>query len=394
MVNISFYKQILNLIPSQLVINSVKKHNSDHYSKGITTYVQMVSMIFCQFSKSNSLREIEFGMHSTLGDWNHMGITKLIPKRTNLAYNNENRTHEVFRDIYYSLLEYYHGKGELQRKKFKEIKKKIYILDSTVIALSLKLFDWAKYQTTKGAIKLHTMLDYDGCLPSYIFVRPGKHSDLSFGKNLILPKNSVIMIDRGYLDFKLFNQWNLDGITFVTRLKRNINHERKREMPLLDKDSDNILVDEVIEMTGDNTKKDYPGELRRVAILDQEHNDIVEVLTNNFSWTAETISQLYKERWKIEIFFRYIKQNLKIKSFLGRSENAIFIQIWTALITFLLLNLLKNRSKYKWHLSNLVHFIRLNLFSKFNIYQWLDNPIRGMKRKTEEQLTLFPEFSG
>ena len=202
------------------------------------------------------------------------------------------------------------------------------------------------------------------------------------------------MIDRGYLDFKLFNQWNLDGITFVTRLKRNINHERKREMPLLDKDSDNILVDEVIEMTGDNTKKDYPGELRRVAILDQEHNDIVEVLTNNFSWTAETISQLYKERWKIEIFFRYIKQNLKIKSFLGRSENAIFIQIWTALITFLLLNLLKNRSKYKWHLSNLVHFIRLNLFSKFDIYQWLDNPIRGMKRKTEEQLTLFPEFSG
>jgi hypothetical protein len=391
MANISFYKQILNLIPPHIVIKSVKKYNSDHYSKGITTYVQMMSMMFCQFSKSNSLREIEFGMHSTLGDWNHLGITKLIPKRTNLAYNNENRTHEVFRDIYYSLMEYYQEKGELQRKKFKEIDKKIYILDSTVISLSMKLFDWAKYQTTKGAIKLHTMLDYDGCLPSYIFVRPGKYSDLSFAKYHTPPKNSVIMFDRGYQDYKLFYKWNLDGVTFVTRLKKEIKHTRKRELPLSDKDSDNILVDEVIELTGDKTKKNYPGELRRVAILDEKHKDIVEVLTNNFSWTAETISQLYKERWRIEIFFRYIKQNLKIKSFLGRSENAVFIQIWTALITFLLLKLLQNRSKYKWHLSNLVHFIRLNLFCKFDIYQWLDDPIRGLKKRPEPQPSLFPE---
>jgi hypothetical protein len=131
-------------------------------------------MVFCQFWKSNSLREIEIGMHSTLGDWNHMGITKLVTKRTNLSYNNENRTHEVFRDIYYSLMEYYQDKGELQWKKFNEIDKNIYIFDSSVISHSLKLFDWVKYQTTKGAIKLHTMLDYDGCLPSYIFVRQGK----------------------------------------------------------------------------------------------------------------------------------------------------------------------------------------------------------------------------
>lgn len=391
MANISFFKQILNLIPDHIIVKNVREHNSDHYSKGITTYVQLLSMIFCQFSKSNSLREIEYGMQSTLGDWNHLGITGLIPKRTNLAYNNEKRTHEVFRDIYYSLTEYYQQTGELTRNKFKEIKQKIYILDSSMISLSLQLFDWAKYQTTKGAIKLHTMLDYDGCMPTYLFVRPGKQSDLSFGKNLLLPKNSVVMMDRGYQDFGLFYRWNLEGITFVTRLKTVISHARKREIPLSDSDSENILVDEVIEMTGDDTKRKYPGELRRVVVYDEKNKEKVEILTNNFSWTAETLSQLYRERWRIEIFFRYIKQNLKIKSFLGRSENAVFIQIWTALITFLLLKLLQNRSKFKWHMSNLIHFVRLNLFNKFHIYEWLDNPIRGQKRKQEKPPSLFPD---
>lgn len=141
MTNISFFKQLLNLIPGHIITKKVKAYKSDHYSKGISTYVQLLSMIFCQFSKSNSLREIEFGMQSTLGDWNHLGITGLIPKRTNLAYKNEKRNHVVFRDIYYSLTEYYQQMGELTRKKFKEINKKIYILDSSMISLSLKLFD-------------------------------------------------------------------------------------------------------------------------------------------------------------------------------------------------------------------------------------------------------------
>jgi IS4 transposase len=235
------------------------------------------------------------------------------------------------------------------------------------------------------------MLDYDGCLPTYLFVRPGKQSDLSFGKNLLLPKNSVVMIDRGYQDFGLFYHWHLEGITFVTRLKMGISHARKKEIPLSDSDSDNILVDEVIEMTGDDTKRKYSEELRRLVIWDEKNNENVVILTNNFSWTAETQSQLYRERWKIAIFFRYIKQNLKIKSFLGRSENAVFIQTWTALITFLLLKLLHERSKFKWHLSNLIHFVILNLFNKFDIYDWLDNPIRGQWLKPEKPLLLFSD---
>lgn len=390
MANISFFKQILNIIPAPVIKKAVDTHVSDAYSKGLTTYVQMLSMIFCQLSKSNSLREIEYGMQSTLGDWNHLGIKNIIPKRTNLAYNNQMREHVVFRDIYLGLLKHYQLTGELSRKKFKEINKKIYILDSSMITLSLKLFDWAQYQATKGAIKLHTMLDYDGCMPSYLFIRPGKQSDVSFAQNLILPKNSVIMMDRGYQDFDLFNQWNTQGITFVTRLKETVLHERVRELQLNQQDNPNILVDEIIRLTGEGGSKNYPGQLRRLVIYDEKNNDLVEILTNNFSWTAETISELYNARWSIEVFFRYIKQNLKIKSFLGRSENAVFTQIWTALITFLLLTILKNRSKYKWHLSNLIHFIRLNLFNKFDLYEWLDNPIRKFRKKVDSDIVLFP----
>lgn len=388
--NISFFKQILNIIPHEIIQKAVKTHQSDSYSKGLTTYVQMLSMIFCQLSKSNSLREIEYGMQSTLGDWNHLGIKSIIPKRTNLSYNNQKRDHVVFRDIYLGLLKYYQQTGELTRKKFNEINKKIYILDSSMICLSLKLFDWATYQVTKGAIKLHTMLDYDGCMPSYLFIRPGVYSDISFARNLILPKNTLIMMDRGYQDFDLFYQWHCQGVTFVTRLKGGILHEQVRELPLDQNDNENILVDEIIKLTGKDSSTNYPEELRRLVIYDEKNKDLVEVLTNNFSWTAQTISELYRARWNIETFFRYIKQNLKIKSFLGRSENAVFTQIWTALITFLLLTILKNRSKYKWHLSNLIHFIRLNLFNKFDLYEWLDNPIRKISKKVDSEIALFP----
>jgi len=329
-------------------------------------------------------------MHSSLGDWNHLGIDRIIPKRTNLSYNNQHITHVVFRDIYLELLNHYQLDGQLSRKKFKQIKRKIYILDSTMITLCLKLFDWAKYQVTKGAIKLHTMLDYDGCMPSYLFMRPAQQSDLSFARNLVLQPHTVIMFDRGYQDFELFYQWHLQDIIFVTRLKSGILHERVRELPLTESDKDKILVDEVIQLMGKDTSVKYPKELRRVVIYDEVNNDTVEILTNNFSWTANTISELYRERWNIEKFFRYLKQNLKIKSFLGRSENAVFIQIWTALIAFLLLTLLKNRSKYKWHLSNLIHFLRLNLFNKFDLYAWLDRPIRPLLTREDYEPALFP----
>lgn len=382
---------MMNLIPDHIIRKAVNEHKSDKYTKGMKTSVQLMSMVFCQFSKSNSLREIEFGMHSSLGDWNHLGIDKIIPKRTNLAYNNQNRGHAVFRDIYIELLKYYQQNGELSRKKFKSIKKKIYILDSTMITLCLKLYDWAKYQAQKGAIKLHTMLDYDGCMPSYLFVRPGEYSDLSFAKNLVLEPNSIIMLDRGYQDFGMFYRWNSDGVTFVTRLKSKILHDRVRELPFHPHDPEKILVDEAIQLAGKDGKEKYPDELRRVVIYDEVHKDTVEILTNNFSWTANTISELYRERWNIEKFFRYLKQNLKIKSFLGRSENAVFTQIWTALISFLLLSLLKNRSTYKWHLSNLIHFIRLNLFNRFDLYLWLDKPIRPILTKQYYEPSFFPK---
>ena len=338
-------------------------------------------MLFCQFAKSQSVRDISNGLRSATGNLNHLGIQK-APSKSSISYQNKHRNWEIFRDYYYQLLGSLGQQAGFKQVKFR-IKSKIFLLDATTISLCLSLFDWAKYKTAKGAVKMHTLLDFDGNLPAYVNITDGKTADNKGAYDIPLLKGSVIVADRFYNDFSLLNIWDSKGVYFVIRHKENIQYKVIKENDLPDNRHQHILKDEIIELKNKSSKEKYQKKLRRVAVWDDINNEVVELITNQMTWTANTIGELYKSRWDIEIFFRDIKQLLHIKSFIGTSQNAVMIQIWTALITILILKALKSMAKYNWHLSNLVAFIRLNLFVKINLQQWIDKPFEEHAEPTE-----------
>jgi hypothetical protein len=372
MINITLFSQIISKLDTSKFKKIVKLRQSDKHQKGFDSWSHLVSMLFCQFANSQSLRDISNGLRSATGNLNHLGMLK-APSKSTLSYQNKNRSWEIFRDYYYVLLKDLGQHAHFKRTNFK-IKSKIFLLDATTISLCLSLFDWAKYKTKKGAVKMHTLLDYDGHLPAYVNITDGKTADNKGAYDIPLLKGSVIVADRFYNDFTLLNVWDSNQVYFVVRHKDNIKFKTVKELELPGERHQNVLKDEIITLTGSKTKEKYPRKLRRVALWDEKNQQTIEVITNQMSWTANTITELYKARWEVEIFFRDIKQQLHIKSFIGTSQNAVMIQIWTALITILILKALKTQAKYAWYLSNLVAFIRLNLFVKVDLHKWLDNP--------------------
>jgi hypothetical protein len=331
-------------------------------------------MLFCQFAKSQSVRDISNGLRSATGNLNHLGIDN-APSKSTISYQNKNRNWEVFRDYYYKLLQSLGQHPSFKQTKFR-IKSKIFLLDATTISLCLSLFDWAKYKTAKGAVKMHTLLDFDGNLPAYVNITNGKTADNKGAYEVPLLKGSVIVADRFYNDFSLLNIWDSKGVFFVIRHKDNLQFVSLKENELPENKHQHILKDEIIELKNELSKEKYPGKLRRVSVWDEKNEQVIEIITNQFNWSPNTIGDLYKSRWQVEIFFRDVKQLLHIKSFIGTSKNAVMIQIWTALITILILKALKAQSKFGWYLSNLVAFIRLNLFVKIDLQLWLDKPFQ------------------
>jgi hypothetical protein len=372
MSNLTLFSQIISKLDRIKFAKLVKARQTDKHQKGYTSWSQLVAMLFCQFAKSSSLRDISNGLRSATGNLNHMGLS-MAPSKSTIGYQNKNRDWELFRDYYYELLKSLGQQAGFKQVKFK-IKSKIFLLDSTTIGLCLNIFDWAKYKTTKGAVKIHTMLDFDGNLPAYINITDGKTADNKGAYDIPLLKNSVIVADRFYNDFSLLNVWDSSGVFFVVRHKDNIQYTIIKENNLPENKYPHLLKDEIIELKNKSSKQKYPKRLRRVAVWDDENNQVIELITNQLNWCANTIAELYKSRWQVEIFFRDIKQLLNIKSFIGTSHNAVMIQIWTALITILVLKALKAMAKYGWNLSNLVAFIRLNLFVKIDLQHWLNNP--------------------
>ena len=379
MANLNLFSQIITKLDRSSFKKIVNEKKSDKHQKGYSSWTHLVSMLFCQFAKSQSVRDISNGLRSATGNLNHLGIQR-APSKSTISYQNKKRDWTLFREYYYQLLSHLGQQAGFKQCKFR-IKSKIFLLDSSTISLCLSLFDWARYKTSKGAVKMHTLLDYDGNLPAYVNITDGKTADNKGAYDVPLLKGSVIVADRFYNDFSLLNVWDSNGVYFVVRHKDNIQFKTIKEKELPENRHENILKDEIIELTGNTSKKKYPKRLRRVAIWNEENQQVIEVITNQMSWTANTISELYKSRWQIEIFFREIKQLLHIKSFIGTSENAVMIQIWSALITILVLKVLKEISKYGWQLSNLVAFIRLNLFVKIDLQKWLDEPFDDPKPK-------------
>jgi len=365
----SVFSQILTLFPRIEFHAAVKQHQADRYAKGFTCWEQFVAMLFCQLAQAKSLREICTGLRCCLGKLQHLGV-KEAPNKSTLAYANEHRSWELYETVFEQLL----GKCQALaqgRRKFR-LRKKVYSFDSTVIDLCVSLFDWAKFRRTKGAIKLHLLLDHDGYLPCFAVVSKGKVPDVKMAWALQLPADSVVVMDRGYVDYHLFGCWTEDSVWFVTRLKRSAAYRVVERRPVVE--GSGVVCDQLIELTSAEARIVCPCRLRRVVYKDAETGQRLVFLTNHLGFAATTIARLYKERWQVELFFKALKQNLKVKTFVGTSPNAVRVQIWTALIAMLVLKYLQFRSRLGWALSNLVALVRWNLFTYRDLWAWLDDP--------------------
>jgi hypothetical protein len=383
----SLFNQLLHHFPRMEFAGLVKRHDAEHASKGFTCWTQFVSMTFCQLAHADSLREICNGLACSQGRLLHLGVLK-APNKSTLSYANEHRPAALFEDLFYTSLKRFREQEGMGARKTKfRFKNKLLSLDSTTISLCLDLYPWAKFRRAKGGVKAHVLLDHDDYLPSYVLITEAKQSDVRVAQSLDLNAGSIVAMDRGYNDYALFGKWTARGVFFVTRLKENAVYEVVESVlgPL----PRNILADETIRFTGPQAVKDCPHLLRRVVVWDEVNQREIVLLTNLMHFGPTTIAAIYKDRWEIELFFKALKQNLKVKSFVGTSRNALLIQIWTALIAIMLLKWLHHLSKAKWSLSNLASMLRLNLFTYRELHRWLDNPFGTPPLMPQsEQLTL------
>jgi len=365
----SLFSQLISLFDRHQFADLVRSHRAEWYSKGFSSWDHFVAMMFCQVAQAKSLREICGGLSCCLGKLRHLGM-KEAPNKSTLSYANAHRPWEMFQDLFYQTLTFCREAGPGQHKF--RFNNKLLSLDSTTISLCLSLFPWAKFRRTKGAVKLHLILDHEGYLPTFALITQGKKHEVTMARQIPLAPGSIVAIDRGYLDFRLFDAWTRKGIFFVSRLKDNTQYEVVGGYPA--PVNRNILSDQVIRFTGRKPKEDCPHTLRRVVVWDPKEGREIVLLTNHLDFGATTISAIYKDRWQIELFFKAIKQNLKIKTFVGTSENALYIQIWTALIAMLLIKYLQFKARFGWSLSNLVAFLRWNLFTYRDLWQWINQP--------------------
>jgi hypothetical protein len=365
----SLFGQLLRVFPRSEFQRAVLDHKAERYSKGFSSWDQFVAMLFCHLAQAHSLREICGGLQCCLGKLTHLGLRD-APKRSTLAYANEHRPWQ----LYQTILEQVVGKCHaVTRGKTKfRFRNKLYSLDSTLIELSLQVFDWARYRFTKGAAKLHLVLDHEGYLPVFADLTAGHVHDVNIARTLHFPPGSILIVDRGYYSYQLFGSWTQQDIFFVTRMKRPTQYcIRERRQP-----PRGVICDQIIELTSSDGRKLCPYPLRRIKFRDPETKKLLVFLTNNLHLGATTITRIYKDRWQIEIFFKELKNTLKIKSFVGTSVNALMTQIWTALIALVLLKYLQLRSHLAWALSNLVAFLRWNLFTYRDLWDWLDHPFQ------------------
>ncbi len=365
----SIFSQLLQFFPRLEFQELVTITQAERHAKGFPCWNQFVAMLFCQLGQAHSLREITGGLRSCEGKLKHLGIT--APSHTTLAYANGHRPWELYQHVFIKLFDRCRIQVKIGKRKFR-FKNKLISMDSSTIDLCLEMFDWAKFRRTKGAIKLHLLLDHEGYLPCFAIITEGNVADVKVARQFQFDPGTIVVDDRGYNDYALFGQWTFQEVYFVTRMKDNALYEvvGEKEVP----QNRNILKDEMIELRGPKAIEKCPYPLRRIEVYDPEKKEVLVFLTNNLKLGATTIAAIYKERWQIEIFFKALKQNLKIKTFVGTSANAVKIQIWTALIAMLILRFLQLRSKFNWSLSNLVALLRMSLFTHRDLWTWLNKP--------------------
>lgn len=370
----SILGQMLDLIPRYEFEKSVLEHKTEKHAKGFSSWTHFVSMLFAQVSGQNGLRGIEASLASQQSKLYHLGIGEV--KRSTLSYANNHRTHEAFKSVFESVLEKTTFLAPKHKFKFKN---KLYSLDATTIDLCLSLHDWATFRKAKGGIKLHVQLDHSGYIPKFVILTPAIEHEGKQLARIKLKKDDVIVFDRGYYNFVDFANLCNNGIYFVTRQKVNADYKVVARNDTSNKP--NISSDQIIQLAGFYSKQKCPYELRRIRVKDPETGKHIVILTNNFKWSASTIAAIYKDRWQIEIFFKTMKQKMKVKSFLGTSKNAILNQIWTALIAYLLASYLKFTSKTKWTINMIMDILPTILFARRCLWTWLTDP--GGKSETQ-----------
>jgi len=365
----SIFGQILSLFPRIQFEAFVKETRSAKRIKGFNCWDQFVAMIFCQLEQAQTLREICGGLATSLGKMIHLGIKK-APSRSTLAYANEHRPWQLYQKLFFHILGLCHSQfGGKHKFRFKN---RLLSFDATQISLCLSLFDWAKYRRAKGAIKLHLLLDHAGYLPQFLDLTAAKTHEVQILKKLALDPGTIIVFDRGLIDYATWAKWIKEGVFFVTRLKTNAAYRIVHRNPVVERS--HVLKDQLIHLTGFYSKRKCPYALRMVVYRDPESGEKFEFITNNMSLAASTIAAIYKDRWQIETFFKALKQNFRVKTFVGTSFNAVMIQIWTALISILILKYLKAKSRISWSLANLVAMLRMNLLTYNDLWDWLNHP--------------------
>jgi hypothetical protein len=371
----SVFSQLLQLFSRGEFARSVKKHSAERHAKGFTCWGQFVAMLFCQVAQLKSLREVCLGLASCEAPLKHLGLSE-TPKKSTLAYANEKRPWELYQTVFGQLLEKCYAEVSARggRRKFR-FKNKLVSLDGSIIDLSASMFDWAKYKRTKGAIKLHLLLDHNGYLPSFAVVTEGKHSEVAVARSLRLEPGTILVIDRGYNDYEWFAEMSREGVFFVTRMKSHTVYQVEEECEI--PTEGNVLRDQIISLPALRKAGEEAVLFRRVEYWNEEKREILVFFTNLLHLAAATIAAIYKERWQVELFFKALKQTLKVKTFLGTSANAVKTQIWTALIAMLILKYLQMKSTFGWSLSNLAALLRQQLFIFRDLWAWLNAPWEG-----------------
>jgi len=366
----SIFSQMLQLFSRADFERAVIEHRAERHARGFTCWGQFVAMLFCHLGRAQSLREICGGLAASEGKLRHLGLPD-APKRSTLAYANERRPWQLYRSVFYQLLGRCRHVAGGHGFRFKN---KLLSLDATLIELCATVFDWAQYRRTKGAVKLHLLLDHQGLLPSYAVVTEGRVHESRIAHTLRFEPGTIVVFDRGFTDYAWFASLDADGVFFVTRMKDNADYGVLERRPVPEHGP--VQRDEIIFLYKLAREQERDLFLRRIEVWDQEQQRTLVFLTNHRHFAASTIAAIYRQRWQIELFFKALKQNLRIKTFVGTSPNALQIQIWTALIALLVLKYLQLRARFGWSLSNLAALLRQQLFVYRELWEWLNQPFQ------------------
>lgn len=359
------FSQVIDWIPRYEFDKCVRRYRGDKRVKTFTCYDQFLTMAFAQLTYRESLRDIETCLNALEPKLYHAGIKGNVSRST-LADANEKRDWRIFADFAQVLIG--QARALYAEEDFGvELEQVAYALDSTTIDLCLSLFPWAKFRKRKGAIKLHTLLDLRGNFPSTVIVTTGKISDVKILDQLVFEPGAFYIMDRGYLDFARLYSINLSSSFFITRAKKNSQFTRRYSHPV-DKTT-GLRCDQTMTLNGFYAKKDYPAEMRRVGYYDADIGKRFVFLTNNFTEPALTIAKLYKCRWQVELFFKWIKQHLRIKAFYGTSENAVKTQVWIAISVYVLIAIIKKQLYLNRSLYTILQILSITLFEKMPILQ-------------------------